>query len=60
MYNDGGMVFGSGVMWIFWILVIIVIIFGVKMIASGNEKDENHAEDSPLRNIKETLRARRN
>ena len=51
MYDGGGMLFGGG-MWVFWILVIAAVIFGIKVAISGNEKKENHAEDSPLEILK--------
>ena len=51
MYDGGGMLFGGG-MWIFWVLLIAAIIFGIKMAVSGNERNESHAEESPLEILK--------
>jgi len=51
MYDGGGMLFGGG-MWVFWILVIVAIIFGIKVAVGGNERNDNHAEESPLEILK--------
>lgn len=48
MDGNGGMFFGGGFMWIFWLLVIVAIVAVLKaMIGSNAQRDESE-EDSPL------------
>lgn len=50
MTGSGGMFFGGGFMWIFWILIFIGIVWAVKVAtgsSSGTGTSQN-SEDSPL------------
>lgn len=48
MDGSGGMFFGGGFMWIFWLLVIVVIIAGVKAVMTGNTQRGGSQKDSAL------------
>jgi len=48
MDGSGGMFFGGGLMWIFWLLVIVVIIAGVKAVMTGNTQRGDSQKDSAL------------
>jgi putative membrane protein len=43
MGDGGGMWFGGGFMWIFWILLIVIVIWVINNTTRGTKK-----EDSPL------------
>lgn len=48
MDGSGGMFFGGGFMWIFWLLVIVVILVAVKALMAGNTQRGDSQKDSPL------------
>ena len=53
MFNgDGGMFFGGGFMWIFWILIIVAVVVLFKNTMGGNPNDNNMHNDSPLEILK--------
>ena len=35
MGSDGGMLFGSVFMWLFWLIVIALLVFAIKAIMGG-------------------------
>lgn len=50
MNGTGGMFFGGGFMWIFWILIIVFIIYAIKA-GMGNSTDDS-SKESPLEILK--------
>ncbi|MFV2061731.1 MAG: SHOCT domain-containing protein [Gammaproteobacteria bacterium] len=58
MMDGGGMFFGGGFMWIFWIILFIVIIWGVKMAMDGGSKNSNNSNSTNSDSPMELLRKR--
>jgi len=57
MMNDGGnMWFGGGFMWLFWIVLIVVIIWAIKLATQGNSS--NDAESSSADSALDVLKKR--
>ncbi len=52
MYSDGGMVFGGGFMWLFWILVIVAIVWLITSAVNSGVRNRRDADDSPLEILK--------
>jgi putative membrane protein len=52
MMGSESMFFGSGFMWIFWLLLIVVIIVLFKIFTRTDSRSNNSAEDSPLEILK--------
>jgi len=52
MGSDTVMGFGGGFMWVFWILLIVVLVWGVKAFGDSTSGNNNQAEDSPLEILK--------
>ena len=53
--GEGGMFFGGGFMWIFWILVVVALIVVIKAIAGGGGSGSNSRSpqsDSPMEILK--------
>lgn len=47
MFDGHGFGFGGGVMWLFWILLIVVIVWGIKAMSSADRKSGG-SDKSPL------------
>jgi len=53
MGEGGGMWFGGGFMWFFWIVLIIFAVWAVKAASdSGANSSNNRLEDSPMEILK--------
>lgn len=52
MGSDAMMGFGGGFMWIFWILIIFLLVWGVKAISDNTSNKNNSITDSPLEILK--------
>ncbi len=53
MMNDGGgMWFGGGFGWIFWIVVIVAVVWIIKAVSGNNSVSHKPAEDDPLEILK--------
>ena len=52
MYSDGGMILGSGFMWIFWILIIVAIVWLISSVINTGSSSKKAEEDSPLEVLK--------
>lgn len=48
MMSDGGMWFGGGFMWIFWILIIAAVIWLLKMVSDNSFRNRKPDDDGPL------------
>jgi putative membrane protein len=53
MYEGHVMGFGGGFMWIFWILLIVAIVWGVKAAAGGGGNNPSQKRKSALDILKE-------
>lgn len=49
---DGGMWFGGGFMWIFWILLIVAVVWIIKAVSDTGSRTNNSNENSPLEILK--------
>lgn len=52
MGSDVTMGFGGGFMWIFWILLIVFIIWGIKAFNINTSNNDNTGKESPLEILK--------
>lgn len=52
MYSDGGMVFGGGFMWLFWILVLVAIVWLITSAVNSGVRNRRDVDDSPLEILK--------
>jgi len=51
--HDGTMWFGGGFMWLFWILLIVVVVLGLKFITGNSSSPTSSgAEESPMSILK--------
>jgi len=48
MDGSGGMFFGGGFMWIFWLLVIVAVAVALKAMMGGNTQRDDGQKDSAL------------
>lgn len=46
MMDGGGMFFGGGFMWIFWIILFVAIIWAVKAAMTGGNSNESNSSNS--------------
>jgi len=51
--HNGTMFFGGGLMWIFWIVLIVGIIFIVKILSTTNKESKYLDVKKPLEILKE-------
>lgn len=52
MHSNDGMFFGGGFMWIFWIVLIAVLVFVIKLVMDSQSGGKTSKEDSPLEILK--------
>ena len=52
MMGSESMFFGSGFMWVFWLLLIVAIIVLFKMFMTTDSRGSDSAADSPLEILK--------
>ncbi len=54
MSGNGSMWFGGGFIWIFWILLIVALVWGVKAATNGGNSSSGNAkaDESPLEILK--------
>ncbi len=53
MMDGGGMFFGGGFMWIFWIAIIIAVIWLVKSVMNSNSGNSNSSSnETPMEILK--------
>jgi len=53
MMSDGsGMWFGGGFGWVFWIVIIAVLVWVIKMASDKGSSSQNSSDDSPLEILK--------
>jgi len=50
--HDGWMMFGGGLMWLFWIALIVVLALLVKSLLTGNAFTKSSEEESPMAILK--------
>lgn len=50
--HDGGVFFGGGFMWIFWILLIVVLLVVVKAMAGPDRGSNSGQGDTPIEILK--------
>ena len=46
--GDGGMFFGGGFMWLFWIALIVIIAYAIKMVITGDADSQRDIKDRPI------------
>ena len=51
--SDGGMLFGGGLMWVFWLLLITVVAVIVKTLIGGTSGAGTADKESPLDVLKQ-------
>ncbi len=52
MSDGGGMWFGGGFGWIFWIVIIAVLVWVIKMASDKGSASRSSNDDSPLEILK--------
>lgn len=58
MSDNGGMWFGGGYMWFFWILVPLVIFWAFKSMSDGSGSDENSSPSDTSESAIDILKKR--
>lgn len=48
MMDNGGMFFGGGFMWIFWLVAIVVLVVAVKALTNGGSQTDEMKQYSAL------------
>jgi len=52
MGDGGGMWFGGGFMWLFWIALIVILVWIIKAATDAGSQNKNNADESPLEILK--------
>jgi len=52
MDSSGGMFFGGGFMWIFWIVLIVILFVAIKAIADPDGGNKSTQSEAPIEILK--------
>lgn len=50
--HDGWMVFGGGFMWLFWVVVILIIVIGLRSLMNSGTAGNSSSGDTPMEILK--------